>query len=131
MRTWTYIAHRPDWLADPAHWAGRTRALEDRLSDALHSALTQRFVDRRTSVLLKDLKAKQAAATVDIDASGDVVVEGEVIGQIDGFRFIADARARAGEQRLLLAAAERHLVRERAARAARLASPADGDFQLG
>ena len=33
-----------------------TRALEDRLSDALHERLTQRFVDRRTSVLLRRLK---------------------------------------------------------------------------
>lgn len=130
VRTWTYVAHRPDWLADPQHWAERTRALEDRLSDALHTALTQRFVDRRTSVLLKELKAGPSATSVEIDPGGDVVVEGEVIGQLDGFRFTADARARAGEQRLLLAAAERHLVRELAARAARLAAAGDGDFAL-
>ena len=36
IRTWTYIAHRADWLADPAHWQERARAIEDRLSDALH-----------------------------------------------------------------------------------------------
>jgi ATP-dependent RNA helicase SUPV3L1/SUV3 len=129
-RTWTYVAHRPDWLENGAEWAERTRALEDRLSDALHAALTQRFVDRRTAVLLKDLKAKGADAAVIVDADGTVLVDGEAIGRLDGFRFTADARARAGEQRLLLAAAERHLSRELAARARRLANAEDAQFAL-
>ena len=110
-RTWTYVANRPDWLADAPHWAERTRAVEDRLSDALHDALTQRFVDRRTAVLLRDLKARGGEQRVEVDDDGAVAVEGEVIGRLDGFRFTADPLARAGEQRLLLAAAERHLVR--------------------
>lgn len=130
VRTWTYVAHRPDWLANPAEWAERTRDVENRLSDALHGALTQRFVDRRTAVLLKDLKAKGASAAVLIDPTGEVAVDGEAIGRLDGFRFTADAQARAGEQRLLLAAAERHLVRELAARAKQLAESGDKDFAL-
>ena len=51
IRTWTYVAQRQSWLHDESHWRGVTRAVEDRLSDALHERLTQRFVDRRTSVL--------------------------------------------------------------------------------
>ncbi len=47
IRTWTYIAHRPAWVADPGHWQARTRAIEDRLSDALHQRLVERFVDPR------------------------------------------------------------------------------------
>ncbi len=129
-RTWTYIAHRPDWLAEPQRWAERTRDVESRLSDALHLALTQRFVDRRTAVLLKDLKARGGEQRVEIDADGAVAVEGEVIGRLDGFRFTADPLARAGEQRLLLAAAERHLVKALAARAAALAEAPDEDFAL-
>lgn len=130
VRTWTYIAHRPDWVDSTATWAERTRALEDRLSDALHAALTQRFVDRRTAVLLKDLKARGTDALVAIETDGAVAVDGEVIGRLDGFRFTADAAARAGEQRLLLAAAERHLVRELAHRARQLADSPAGDFAL-
>ena len=121
-RTWTYIAHRPDWLGDAPHWAARTREVEDRLSDALHTALTQRFVDRRTAVLLRDLKARGQDQRVEIADDGAVAVEGEVIGQLDGFRFIADPLARAGEARLLLAAAERALVGEYAGRARALAA---------
>jgi ATP-dependent RNA helicase SUPV3L1/SUV3 len=36
IRTWTFVSNRADWLADPEHWQGRTRAIEDALSDALH-----------------------------------------------------------------------------------------------
>ncbi|OYU14251.1 MAG: helicase [Alphaproteobacteria bacterium PA4] len=129
-RTWTYIANRPDWLADAPHWAERTRAVEDRLSDALHTALTQRFVDRRTAVLLRDLKARGGEQRVEIDPDGAVAVEGEVIGQLDGFRFTVDAQARAGEQRLLLAAAERYLVKEMARRAGQLVAAPDAAFAL-
>ena len=39
--------NRGDWVDDPRHWQARTQAIEDRLSDALHVALTQRFVDKR------------------------------------------------------------------------------------
>ena len=129
-RTWTYMAHRPDWLVDAAHWAERTREVEDRLSDALHIALTQRFVDRRTAVLLRDLKARGSDQRVEIDPDGAVAVEGEVIGTLDGFRFTADPLARAGEQRLLLAAAERYLVKEMARRAAALETAPDAAFTL-
>ena len=129
-RTWTYIAHHPGWLAESAHWAARTREVEDRLSDALHTALTQRFVDRRTAVLLRDLKARGDDQRVEIDPDGAVAVEGEVIGRLDGFRFTADPLARAGEQRLLLAAAERALVKEFARRAAQLAAADDATFSL-
>ena len=129
-RTWTYVAHRPGWLADGPHWAERTRAVEDRLSDALHTALTQRFVDRRTAVLLHGLKAKGGGQRVEIDPDGAVAVEGEVIGSLAGFRFTADPLARAGEQRMLLAAAEKHLPRELAHRAKALVADADGAFAL-
>lgn len=45
IRTWTYVAHRPGWVADAARWQERARAIEDRLSDALHTELVRRFVD--------------------------------------------------------------------------------------
>src|SRR5699024_11450037 len=50
VRTWTFITHRGDWLEDADGWRDTTRTIEDRLSDALHERLTQRFVDRRTEI---------------------------------------------------------------------------------
>src|SRR5216684_2379921 len=68
IRTWTFAANRPDWLADPEHWQGVTRAVEDKLSDALHNRLTERFVDRRTSVLMRRLR-ENAVLETDISKS--------------------------------------------------------------
>jgi len=96
IRTWTYVAQRKGWIDDETHWREATRAVEDRLSDALHGALTQRFVDRRTSVLLRRLKQKEAIVA-EVNESGDVTVEGEFAGRLEGFRFIPD-KAAAGQE---------------------------------
>lgn len=61
VRTLAYIAQRPDWLERPRDWREKTRALEDRLSDVLHERLTARFVDRRTTVLLRSLNDRETA----------------------------------------------------------------------
>src|ERR1044071_7834919 len=90
IRTWTFAANRPDWLADPEHWQNVKRAVEDKLSDALHERLTERFVDRRTSVLMRRMRENTALET-DIRKTGEVVVEGHVIGRLDGFTFAPDA----------------------------------------
>ncbi len=100
IRTWTYVAQRKDWVDDEDHWRGATRAVEDRLSDALHGALTQRFVDRRTSVLLRRLKQKEAIVA-EVNDTGDVTVEGEFVGRLDGFRFVQDKLASGQEAKTL------------------------------
>ncbi|MGB0920827.1 MAG: helicase-related protein [Alphaproteobacteria bacterium] len=120
IRTWTYIAHRPGWLRDPLHWQERTRAIEDRLSDALHDGLTSRFVDRRTSVLLKRMKSKDSLMTA-VNASGEVTLEGEFAGQITGLKFVADEKTVGDvESRTLMEAAREPVARELQARATRL-----------
>jgi ATP-dependent RNA helicase SUPV3L1/SUV3 len=124
-RTWTFAAHRPDWLVDPQAWTQRSREIEDRLSDALHQRLTQRFVDRRTSVLMRELSARGHLLPTEIDEDGAVVVGGEAIGRLTGFRFETDPAARAGEKRRLLAAAERRLAGELVRRAGLLATCED------
>lgn len=129
-RTWTYAAHRRSWLADPAHWAARTRAVEDRLSDALHDRLTQRFIDRRTSLLLRGLRHADHVLNLEIDPDGAVIADGMMIGMLHGFEFRPDPSARGGERKLLLAAAERRLGAALAPRAAALAAAADSEFAL-
>jgi ATP-dependent RNA helicase SUPV3L1/SUV3 len=131
IRSWAYIAHRSDWLQDPAKWADRTREVEARLSDALHSALTQRFVDRRTSVLVRDIGARGSdALPVTVSADGEVSVGPEPIGHLSGFEFRVDPAARLADKRLLLAAAERRLGDELERRASSLIDAPDSDFAL-
>ena len=131
IRSWAYIAHRSDWLADPAKWAERTREVESRLSDALHERLTQRFVDRRTSVLVRDIGARGAdALPVTVAADGEVSVGPEPIGPLSGFDFRVDPTARLADKRLLLAAAERRLGDELERRAGALIAAPDSEFAL-
>ncbi len=130
VRTWSYIAQRPDWLEDPVHWAARAQALEEKLSDALHARLTERFVDRRTAVLMRDVGHDPALLDVDVRDDGHVAVEGEFIGRLDGFAFTVDPAARTGDRKRLLAAAERRLPKERARRAASLVAASDAAFAI-
>jgi ATP-dependent RNA helicase SUPV3L1/SUV3 len=132
VRSWAYIAHRSDWLKEPAKWAERTREVESRLSDALHAALTQRFVDRRTAVLVRDIGSRGAdALPVTVAADGEVSVGPEPIGHLTGFDFRVDPNARLADKRLLLAAAERRLGDELDRRAAMLVDAPDTAFALG
>src|SRR6186713_3146454 len=129
VRTWTFVANRPDWLGDPDHWQGVTRAVEDKLSDALHERLAERFVDRRTSVLMRRLRENTMLET-EIGKSGEVKVEGHTIGRLEGFRFTPDASAGGSEAKALSGAAQKALAGEIDVRATRLAQAADGQFVL-
>ena len=129
IRTWTFAANRPDWLGDPEHWQGVARAVEDKLSDALHERLAERFVDRRTSVLMRRLK-ENAMLETEISKTGDVIVEGHVIGRLEGFRFAPDASAGGSEAKALSGAAQKALAGEIEARATRLAHAPDSQFVL-
>lgn len=129
MRTWSYVANRADWLHNPAHWQERARKIEDRLSDALHERLTQRFVDRRTSVLMKRLRQNEDLMAA-VNGDGEVLVEGEYAGHLEGFVFVPDPRADVEQARVLRAAAEQALVSEIAARAQKLVTAPDADISL-
>ena len=109
VRTWTYISHRADWLDDAGQWQERTRALEDKLSDALHSRLTQRFVDRRTAALVKRLKGGGDLIGA-LRRNGEVLVEGEFVGRLIGFRFHLDPEVTGSDAKAVLAAARRALA---------------------
>ena len=134
IRTFTYAAHRPGWTGDGEHWQGETRAVEDRLSDALHEQLTQRFIDRRTSVLMKHMRDDEAQ-DVKLEEDGGVLISGELIGRLDGFRFTPDPRAAEDgnsplHARMVRAAAMRGLEGEFLSRARTLADAADSAISL-
>ncbi len=129
VRTWTFVANRPDWLADPEHWQGVTRAVEDKLSDALHERLAERFVDRRTSVLMRRLRENTMLET-EIGKSGEVTVEGHVIGRLDGFMFAPDASAAGSEAKALNAAAQKALAGEIELRATKLSQSSNDHIVL-
>ncbi len=129
IRTWTYVAQRRGWTRDETHWRDTTRAVEDRLSDALHEALTQRFVDRRTSVLLRRLKQKEGLVAK-VNDKGDVTVEGQFVGRLEGFRFHQDASATGDEAKTVKAAATAALGPEFHLRADRFYNAPDTEMDF-
>src|SRR6478736_3769438 len=131
IRTWTFVSNRSDWLKDPEHWQGRTRAIEDRLSDALHECLTQRFVDRRTSALMKGMRDKDEL-NAEIGEDGSIKVENHSVGRIKGFRFTpdADALGDSANSKAARHAAAQVLSRELGMRVRRVASAKADAFKL-
>lgn len=130
IRTWTFVSNRPGWLADPTHWQEKTREIEDRLSDALHERLTKRFVDRRTSVLMRRLR-ENTMPEAEISPTGTVLVEGHHVGELQGFRFTADPGAGGEDAKAVRTAAQKALASEFEARAERFAASGNNDIALG
>ena len=129
IRTWTFVANRVDWLADPTYWQETTRKIEDNLSDALHVALTKRFVDKRTSTLMKRLRDSDDLF-VEIDDLGQIHVEDHLIGEISGFQFTPDSESAGIDGRAARAAAAKVLTKELAMRSEQLLSAEISEFSL-
>jgi ATP-dependent RNA helicase SUPV3L1/SUV3 len=128
IRTWTFVANRADWLAAPLFWQQRAREIEDKLSDALHDRLSQRFIDRRTSLLMRRL-AQRGELMSTVEEDGAVHVEGEYVGRIKGFHFIPDG-AEGAHGKTLKAASLQAVAQEIVARAKAVAASADPDLTL-
>jgi ATP-dependent RNA helicase SUPV3L1/SUV3 len=131
VRTWRFIAHRIGWMKDAEHWQGRAREVEDKLSDALHERLTQRFVDRRASVLMKRLKDSHSLFS-HVGESGEVEVEGHYVGRLVGLQFTADNAAGdpGGPHRAVRAASARALAQEIPRRVREIIAEPDSAFSL-
>jgi ATP-dependent RNA helicase SUPV3L1/SUV3 len=130
VRTWTYVSHRAEWLDHAEEWQAKTRAIEDRLSDALHEKLTQRFVDRRASRIAQTL-AQGDALLAGIKENGEVVVDGQPVGSLHGFRFTLEPSIQPGDAKAVLTAARRALKSEIEARLAALDAAESAHFRLG
>ena len=129
IRTWTYVSHRGDWLEDAGNWQGLTRAVEDRLSDALHERLTQRFVDKRTAVLVSRLKARQKLVA-EVGRDGRITVEGQDVGHLEGFRYVPDETESGAAQKAVTNAATAALKDEVAGRIKALEEAGDDAIKL-
>jgi ATP-dependent RNA helicase SUPV3L1/SUV3 len=59
IRTWTYVAAHPRWLADNSMLRDQSMAIEDRLSDALHERLVLQFVERTRTTSVGSKRTRQ------------------------------------------------------------------------
>ncbi len=129
IRTWTFVSNRAEWFNDAVHWQERTRAIEDALSDAMHESLTQRFVDAKTSALMKGMRLKEEL-NADIAEDGAIRVENHPIGRLRGFRFTPEAQGDGIHGKASRNAAAQVLSKELAMRARRVASAKVDAFKL-
>ena len=130
IRSWAYICQRPDWVLARDEMASRARAVEAKLSDALHARLTERFVNRRTAILMKSLGQDAGMLPIELNEAGEVSVEGEMLGHVEGLRFVVDASARHEDRRMLLAAAEKALPKLLGEKAEALAASVMTEVEL-
>ncbi len=130
IRSWAYICQRPDWVLARDEMAARARAVEAKLSDALHARLTERFVNRRTTILMKSLGENASALPIELAEDGVVTMEGEQLGHVEGLRFVVDPSARHEDRRMLLAAAEKALPRLLGERAQKVSASNMSDIEL-
>ncbi|SFO89371.1 helicase-related protein [Qipengyuania nanhaisediminis] len=131
IRSWAYICQRPDWVLARDEMASRARAVEAKLSDALHARLTERFVNRRTAILMKSLGQDASMLPITLTDDGILKVEDEPLGHVEGFRFVVDAAANHADRKMLLAAAEKALPRLLGERADALAASGMEEIEIG
>lgn len=129
-RSWSYIAQKTHWVERATAMVERTRSLEQMLSDAMHNQLTQRFVDKRTRVLLRGLGKNMFEQRIAIEPDGRILVEGLEIGTLKGFQFVVPSDSRREDRKMLLAAAERYLGQIMTDKADALAKAPDSVLSL-
>lgn len=129
-RTWSYVAHKPHWTDGADDMIGRAKALEQRLSDAMHRRLTERFVDQRTSLLLRGLGSGADALPVRINANGAVDVGNQRLGDVRGFQFSVISDSSPQDRKIMVQAAMRYLGGYMVQLADQLAKAADAEIQL-
>ncbi|MCH1541461.1 MAG: disulfide oxidoreductase [Alphaproteobacteria bacterium] len=127
IRTWTYIAQRNDWMADPALWQAESRKVEERLSDALHMKLMGQFVDRKTSALMRRLVGKEEIVA-EIEANGDILIAGEYMGRLNGLHVERDPRLKGAPGGTARAAVEKAVGEALRQRAQAVCVAADSAF---
>ncbi|GAA5264293.1 ATP-dependent RNA helicase SUPV3L1/SUV3 [Acidiphilium sp. MT5] len=131
VRIWSYIVARADWVSNALVWQTRARDAEDLLSDALHEKLMARFVDRRAAKLTRSLaEGGDPALFSAVTRTGDVLVEGHMVGRVVGLGFEPEATISGADARLVLRAARRALIGEFPRRVAMISAAPDPDFML-
>ncbi|MFL2812645.1 MAG: helicase-related protein [Paracoccaceae bacterium] len=102
IRTWNYVANRGSWLENPSFLQKAAKSIEEKLSDKLHQLLIERFIDRRTTVLLKIIRGK-GKLNVEFNQNNDLLVENQIIGRVEGLNFVFnDTDSSIEKKRLLL-----------------------------
>ena len=84
-RFWNYISNRSQWTNNSQDLKFLALETERYLSDALHQRLTNEFVDKKISLLLKTYNVNKSIE-IDVDDNNQIFLNNKCIGSISGFQ---------------------------------------------
>ena len=89
VRTWSYVSNKRNWVENSDYWIARTKDIEDRLSDKLHNELSKSFIDKRISILSRNLKQDIKLET-NINEKNEIIINGQLVGKLNGLKIELD-----------------------------------------
>ena len=89
VRTWSYVANKKNWVENSDYWVQLTKSIEDKLSDKLHEELTKSFIDKKISILSRNLK-QDLVLNTEINEENKIHIDGQLIGELKGLKFLIE-----------------------------------------
>ena len=129
VRTWNYISNHKNWINSKSGIPKRARYIENRLSDALHEGLIERFVDYKMAKFSKSLDIDNELVAV-IDKNNSVLVEGHHVGRLEGFSFVNEVSNNQQDKKEVLKIVRRTLYKELKIRVANFQNCKDSEISF-
>tara|TARA_B100001057_G_scaffold39618_1_gene35638 strand:+ start:563 stop:3028 length:2466 start_codon:yes stop_codon:yes gene_type:complete len=89
VRTWSYVANKKNWVENSDYWVQLTKSIEDKLSDKLHDELTKSFIDKKISILSRNLK-QDLVLNTEINDENKIHIDGQLVGELKGLKFLIE-----------------------------------------
>ena len=129
VRTWNYISNHKNWINSKSGIPKRARYIENRLSDALHEGLIERFVDYKMAKFSKSLDIDNELVAA-IDKNNSVLVEGHHVGRLEGFSFVNEVSNNQQDKKEVLKIVRRTLYKEIKIRVANFQNCKDSEISF-
>ena len=129
IRTWNYVANRGSWFDNPTFLEEAAKSIEEKLSDKLHELLIERFIDKRTTVLLKTIREK-GKLTAEFNDNNELLIENQLIGRVEGLNFVFQTTDNSIENKKLLLIAKDQIITKIKKIVDQLYETPDSDFFL-
>jgi ATP-dependent RNA helicase SUPV3L1/SUV3 len=75
------------------YWVHLTKSIEDKLSDKLHEELTKSFIDKKISILSRNLK-QDLVLNTKINDENKIHIDGQLIGELKGLKFLIEVTSK-------------------------------------
>ena len=93
VRTWSYVANKKNWVENSDYWVQLTKNIEDKLSDKLHDELTKSFIDKKISILSRNLK-QDLVLNTEINNENKIHIDGQLVGELKGLKFLIEVTSK-------------------------------------